>query len=261
MSVTLRQHFWKTKLCPLHMENRCKEGDNCDYAHSIEDLRSIPDLKRTKLCYKLLKGEKCFNKKCNYAHNQDELKSAQNLFAYKSSMCKFVANKTCLNGSTCRFAHTIDELRVPRIPEILLEKSNTELVGENDLTTFLDNGNINETNNNRMSMNNDNDNNNIIENSSNNNCKKGSIMNTNSNDSNNNERYNRDNFNKNFDMMLNSFKVMSIANIEHGYNNTNCMKVYNHNNINHMNGNNGLHNNRGERKKKKKIETEIKKNN
>ncbi|EUD68674.1 hypothetical protein C922_01074 [Plasmodium inui San Antonio 1] len=146
MSVTLRQHFWKTKLCPLHMENRCKEGSNCDYAHSIEDLRSIPDLKRTKLCYKLLKGEECFNKKCNYAHNQEELKSAQNLFAYKSSMCKFVANKTCLNGSTCRFAHTIDELRVPRIPEILLEKTNVDRVEgvdeETDLVLFESGGNI-----------------------------------------------------------------------------------------------------------------------
>ncbi|CRG93942.1 zinc finger protein, putative [Plasmodium gallinaceum] len=222
MSVTLRQHFWKTKLCPLHMENRCKEGNNCDYAHSIEDLRSIPDLKRTKLCYKLLKGEKCFNKKCNYAHNQDELKSAQNLFAYKSSMCKFVANNTCLNGSTCRFAHSIDELRIPRIPDILLEK-NTQIDMQNNLTC-IDN-NVNKINNNGNYINKDNSNN----------------YNNNNNNNNNN-----DSFNKNLDTMINNFNALNLMN---EYNNANIMKNINNN---YVYKNNGV-NHKGEKKRKEKI--------
>ncbi|CRH00774.1 zinc finger protein, putative [Plasmodium relictum] len=217
MSVTLRQHFWKTKLCPLHMENRCKEGNNCDYAHSIEDLRSIPDLKRTKLCYKLLKGEKCFNKKCNYAHNQDELKSAQNLFAYKSSMCKFVANNACLNGSTCRFAHSIDELRIPRIPDILLEK-NTPIDMQNNLVCI--GNNTKKVNNNGIHLNN-------------------------SSTYNNN---NTDNFNKKLDTMINNFNAMNLMN-EYNCNNTNIMKDI-HNNF--INKNNGV-NYKGEKKRKEKI--------
>ncbi|SOV18143.1 zinc finger protein, putative [Plasmodium gaboni] len=197
MSVTLRQHFWKTKLCPLHMENRCNEGSNCDYAHSIEDLRSIPDLKRTKLCYKLLKGEKCFNKKCNYAHNQDELKSAQNLFAYKSSMCKFVANKRCLNGATCRFAHSVDELRIPRIPDILLEKKdNNQTDGGNK--DFLNIG-INNNNNNML-------------NELNNSHKK---------------TRNRNNFNNNLDMLINNFNEMHIINNEYMKNYNNSLNIHN----------------------------------
>lgn len=151
MSVLLRQHFWKTKMCPLYLENRCKEGDNCDYAHSVEDLRTIPDLRRTKLCHKLLKGDKCFNKKCNYAHTQEELKSAQNLFAYKSSMCKFIGTNNCLNGSTCRFAHFVEELRVPRAPEILLEQNNSQMDIHN--CTDINNATNNNNNNNNNHMN------------------------------------------------------------------------------------------------------------
>ncbi|GAW81670.1 hypothetical protein, conserved [Plasmodium gonderi] len=245
MSVTLRQHFWKTKLCPLHMENRCKEGNNCDYAHSIEDLRSIPDLKRTKLCYKLLKGEKCFNKKCNYAHNQEELKSAQNLFAYKSSMCKFVANKTCLNGSTCRFAHTIDELRVPRIPEILLEKNNLEVEGENDSIACVSGRNIiNELNNNGDCINKEN-------------AESVGSMHRSTNertDSSINESKENitQKFTKNFDLILNNFQSMQITQNEHRYNNTNYLKNYSTNSGFHRNTNNRENNHKDEKKRKDK---------
>ncbi|KJP87273.1 hypothetical protein AK88_03070 [Plasmodium fragile] len=247
MSVTLRQHFWKTKLCPLHMENRCKEGSNCDYAHSIEDLRSIPDLKRTKLCYKLLKGEKCFNKKCNYAHNQEELKSAQNLFAYKSSMCKFVANKTCLNGSTCRFAHSIDELRVPRIPEILLEKTNAErsegVDGESNLLLFENGGNIicegsgdmNYTGKDNAGCGGmENNFPNSLENSLSKNMARSFHKNGGRNGNKNGNRNSHQNGNKNFtqsfDLMLSNFNSMQITQNEHRYNNTNGGLGQNRNN-------------------------------
>ncbi|CXI67501.1 zinc finger protein, putative [Plasmodium berghei] len=290
MSVTLRQHFWKTKLCPLHAENKCKEGDNCDYAHSIEDLRSIPDLKRTKLCYKLLKGEKCFNKKCNYAHNQDELKSAQNLFAYKSSMCKFIENKACLNGSTCRFAHNIDELRVPRIPEILLEKGSTEIDGKNVASYYLDdnNNNTNDKINNEMiasgesniencyKIGNMHNNGNINKEANincnitgNNNCNM--YINRNNNNicsmdvnRNNYQRINSDrnsnngNFNNNFNMLLNNFNAMHIkTNGEHIYNNQIFLNKYNNNNNNinnnyHMYKNNAMNSKRDDRKRKDK---------
>ncbi|WBY58777.1 zinc finger protein [Plasmodium yoelii yoelii] len=277
MSVTLRQHFWKTKLCPLYAENKCKEGDNCDYAHSIEDLRSIPDLKRTKLCYKLLKGEKCFNKKCNYAHNQDELKSAQNLFAYKSSMCKFIENKACLNGSTCRFAHNIDELRVPRIPEILLEKGSTEIDGKNDAPYYLDdNNNTNEKINNEIIANGESNidncykignihNNGNINKETNINCNitgnNNCNMHINRNNNNicsmdvnrnNYQRINSDrninngNFNNNFNMLLNNFNAMHIkTNGEQIYNNQNFLNKYNNNNISNNNNinNNNMNNN------------------
>ncbi|SBT37212.1 hypothetical protein, conserved [Plasmodium ovale wallikeri] len=265
MSVTLRQHFWKTKLCPLHMENRCKEGNNCDYAHSIEDLRSIPDLKRTKLCYKLLKGEKCFNKKCNYAHNQDELKSAQNLFAYKSSMCKFVANKTCLNGSTCRFAHSIDELRVPRIPEILLEKNNTELGGDNYVTTYVDNGIMNEAlgsgnrckgggsnrgtnrsgirNGNRGSNRNGNRNGNGSNITG---CSIGSERGIGNGNGTGIESGNG-NFSRNFDSLLNDFNAMHVKSNEQGYKN----RSTNGDSNQHAYGNFAV-NHRDERKRKEK---------
>ncbi|CAD2095848.1 zinc finger protein, putative [Plasmodium vinckei brucechwatti] len=286
MSITLRQHFWKTKLCPLHAENKCKEGDNCDYAHSIEDLRSIPDLKRTKLCYKLLKGEKCFNKKCNYAHNQDELKSAQNLFAYKSSMCKFIENKACLNGSTCRFAHNIDELRVPRIPEILLEKGSTEVDGKNDAPYYLDdNNNTNEKINNEIMENGEsnidncykigsiNNNGNINKEANincnitgNNNCNMHVNRNNNntcSMDANRNNyqrissdrNINNGNFNNNFNMLLNNFNAMHInTNGEQIYNNQNFLNKYN-NNINnnyHMYKNNAMNGKRDDRKRRDK---------
>ncbi|CAA9988958.1 zinc finger protein, putative [Plasmodium knowlesi strain H] len=262
MSVTLRQHFWKTKLCPLHMENRCKEGSNCDYAHSIEDLRSIPDLKRTKLCYKLLKGEKCFNKKCNYAHNQEELKSAQNLFAYKSSMCKFVANKTCLNGSTCRFAHTIDELRVPRIPEILLEKTNVERAegvdGETDFMLLESGGNIiceasGDVNCTRkdnaggagkegLVIDMENNFTGSLAKSFNKNGSRNGNKNGNRNSHHNDLHNGNRSFTQSFDLMLSSFNSMQITQNEHVHNSTNGGLG--------QNRNNGANHHREERKRR-----------
>ena len=43
--------FHKTKLCPaVESGMQCNKGDTCSYAHSKEELREPPNLKKTKLC-------------------------------------------------------------------------------------------------------------------------------------------------------------------------------------------------------------------
>eukprot|EP00922_Rhytidocystis_sp_ex-Travisia-forbesii_P047754 GHVS01071214.1.p1 GENE.GHVS01071214.1~~GHVS01071214.1.p1 ORF type:complete len:494 (+),score=108.34 GHVS01071214.1:275-1756(+) len=111
MPYNLKQHFRKTKLCPMHMEGHCGSRDNCDYAHSVDELRVIPDLRRTKLCPKSIKGYQCSDENCTFAHNPTELRACANLWAYKTSLCSFHLRSRCLNGPQCRFAHDSGELR------------------------------------------------------------------------------------------------------------------------------------------------------
>eukprot|EP00922_Rhytidocystis_sp_ex-Travisia-forbesii_P072378 GHVS01107909.1.p1 GENE.GHVS01107909.1~~GHVS01107909.1.p1 ORF type:complete len:524 (+),score=94.24 GHVS01107909.1:571-2142(+) len=111
MPYNLKQHFRKTKLCPMFLEGHCASGEQCDYAHCVEELRVIPDLRRTKLCPKSIKGYRCSDENCSFAHNPTELRACDNLWAYKTSLCSFHLRSRCLNGSQCRFAHDASELR------------------------------------------------------------------------------------------------------------------------------------------------------
>eukprot|EP00922_Rhytidocystis_sp_ex-Travisia-forbesii_P072377 GHVS01107908.1.p1 GENE.GHVS01107908.1~~GHVS01107908.1.p1 ORF type:complete len:512 (+),score=65.40 GHVS01107908.1:485-2020(+) len=111
MPYNLKQHFRKTKLCPMFLEGHCASGEHCDYAHCVEELRVIPDLRRTKLCPKSIKGYRCSDENCSFAHNPTELRACDNLWAYKTSLCSFHLRSRCLNGTQCRFAHDASELR------------------------------------------------------------------------------------------------------------------------------------------------------
>eukprot|EP00922_Rhytidocystis_sp_ex-Travisia-forbesii_P032763 GHVS01048757.1.p1 GENE.GHVS01048757.1~~GHVS01048757.1.p1 ORF type:complete len:460 (+),score=63.32 GHVS01048757.1:196-1575(+) len=111
MPYNLKQHFRKTKLCPMQLEGHCGSGDHCDYAHSVDELRVIPDLRRTKLCPKSIKGYQCSDENCTFAHNPTELRACANLWAFKTSLCSFHLRSRCLNGPQCRFAHDPSELR------------------------------------------------------------------------------------------------------------------------------------------------------
>lgn len=114
MPFNLKQHFRKTKLCPLWLEGNCPSELNCDYAHAVTELRVIPDLRKTKLCPRSVRGQRCADPPtCAYAHGEADLRSTSNLWAYKTAMCSFHLRRKCLNGTKCRFAHSASELRPP----------------------------------------------------------------------------------------------------------------------------------------------------
>eukprot|EP00930_Biecheleria_cincta_P023382 TRINITY_DN16908_c0_g1_i1.p1 TRINITY_DN16908_c0_g1~~TRINITY_DN16908_c0_g1_i1.p1 ORF type:complete len:378 (+),score=66.54 TRINITY_DN16908_c0_g1_i1:147-1280(+) len=64
----------KTKMCKFFLANGCDRGVLCAYAHSENEIRSLPDLKCTQLCPIVSRGELCTDGRCKYAHRSAELK-------------------------------------------------------------------------------------------------------------------------------------------------------------------------------------------
>jgi len=66
----------KTKLCDFHKEGRCKYGAACVFAHSSEELKDMPDLRKTRIC-KAFTQENCSNLDCKFAHGAEELRISE----------------------------------------------------------------------------------------------------------------------------------------------------------------------------------------
>lgn len=118
LSQGTRHQFLRTKLCPFLIRGNCKNEKSCSYAHSLEQLRPLPNLRQTKLCDEIKKGRICCNPCCTYAHAIYELKQpTADLLTYKTTLCFFWKKGKCFNGSKCRFAHGIHELRNANIAQ------------------------------------------------------------------------------------------------------------------------------------------------
>ncbi|OII73027.1 zinc-finger domain-containing protein [Cryptosporidium ubiquitum] len=101
--------FYKTKKCPWFAVGRCRMDKDCNWAHSIDELRPSVDLTRTKLCDTQLREGICRNPQCRYAHSRKELRATSDLF--KTSLCVYWIKGSCVVGDSCRYAHGIEELR------------------------------------------------------------------------------------------------------------------------------------------------------
>eukprot|EP00930_Biecheleria_cincta_P059297 TRINITY_DN45045_c0_g1_i1.p1 TRINITY_DN45045_c0_g1~~TRINITY_DN45045_c0_g1_i1.p1 ORF type:complete len:473 (-),score=67.90 TRINITY_DN45045_c0_g1_i1:249-1598(-) len=70
-----RACFFKTKICAFWQAGRCQRGAACKYAHGDTELMEEPDLRKTAMCQKLMRGEGCNDSMCSFAHNLHELRS------------------------------------------------------------------------------------------------------------------------------------------------------------------------------------------
>ncbi|CDJ38941.1 hypothetical protein ETH_00029000 [Eimeria tenella] len=92
-----------TKLCSRYLsKGYCKRRD-CTFAHSVEELRPVPDLRCTKWCRFVFFGLNCNDSRCPYAHSKEELQPQPDEF--KTTVCRFAKRGKCLNGEYCRFLH------------------------------------------------------------------------------------------------------------------------------------------------------------
>ena len=65
-----------TQMCRYFRSNRCHMGNQCNFAHSSEELRKPPSLVGTKLCFQFsAKGQCSKGAACNFAHGKGELQS------------------------------------------------------------------------------------------------------------------------------------------------------------------------------------------
>jgi len=65
----------KTKLCKLYLEGTCGRGDECAFAHGVEQIQHTPDLQCTKLCPRMERTGVCNRGSlCKFAHSTEELR-------------------------------------------------------------------------------------------------------------------------------------------------------------------------------------------
>eukprot|EP00746_Dinoflagellata_sp_MGD_P145513 gnl/MRDRNA2_/MRDRNA2_78115_c0_seq1.p1 gnl/MRDRNA2_/MRDRNA2_78115_c0~~gnl/MRDRNA2_/MRDRNA2_78115_c0_seq1.p1 ORF type:complete len:367 (+),score=41.56 gnl/MRDRNA2_/MRDRNA2_78115_c0_seq1:117-1217(+) len=102
--------FWKTRMCEFHQHGTCRDGSDCVFAHSEQELKPRPDLSCTRLCPVLVQTGRCTAKNCTYAHSTEEMISDA---CQKTKLCRFWPVGKCNLGNQCRFAHSADELREP----------------------------------------------------------------------------------------------------------------------------------------------------
>jgi len=106
--AVLPSQMQKTKLCDFHKEGRCKYGTDCAFAHDESELRSMPDLRKTRVCRAFTQGN-CNDTNCKFAHGSDELRATD--LCYKMALCTWFEKGNCMSGNRCRFAHGSEELR------------------------------------------------------------------------------------------------------------------------------------------------------
>mmetsp|Transcript_130100 Transcript_130100/g.250761 ORF Transcript_130100/g.250761 Transcript_130100/m.250761 type:complete len:358 (-) Transcript_130100:51-1124(-) len=72
----VKRFFLKTQLCRFFSNNQCTRGQECSFAHGMEELRTFPNLTKTALC-KAWQSNQCSltSEQCQFAHGLDELRS------------------------------------------------------------------------------------------------------------------------------------------------------------------------------------------
>ncbi|ANQ06353.1 Uncharacterized protein PCOAH_00007320 [Plasmodium coatneyi] len=116
----IKKQFFKTKMCPFQKnKNYCLNESNCHYAHSIDELKPMPDLRNTKLCDYVKKKIPCRDANCKFAHDIDTLKPSVHLATYKSTICSFWGKGKCFNGNKCRFAHGTEDIKTNEQVDLL----------------------------------------------------------------------------------------------------------------------------------------------
>jgi len=68
--------FLKTKMCRFHLLDMCSKGNDCPFAHTVEEMKPLPDLHCTKLCKALILTGECTDPQCTYAHSRGELRNS-----------------------------------------------------------------------------------------------------------------------------------------------------------------------------------------
>jgi hypothetical protein len=109
-AVTAR--LTKTKMCHFFERGKCASTD-CRYAHSQAELRTQPNLEKTKLCKSFVQDGFCRDgENCGFAHGEGELRVTEGI--YKTQMCHFFERGRCLKGERCNHAHGKEDLRMPQ---------------------------------------------------------------------------------------------------------------------------------------------------
>ncbi len=99
----------RTEMCHFQRHRGCGRN-NCPFAHTPQELRAKPALRKTTICQEWRQG-RCNNRfTCDFAHGEDDIHAAG---LYKTHLCHWYALGRCRKGRFCRHAHGQAELRAP----------------------------------------------------------------------------------------------------------------------------------------------------
>ncbi|PFH38313.1 hypothetical protein BESB_006540 [Besnoitia besnoiti] len=106
-----RFKIYKIQFCRFALAGRCRRGSSCTFAHSLEDLRVRPLMKKTKICAAWRKKACPFDdESCKFAHGAGDLQKG------KPALCELFRAGKCHKGPQCRFAHHVDEISTDFAP-------------------------------------------------------------------------------------------------------------------------------------------------
>mmetsp|Transcript_56599 Transcript_56599/g.132804 ORF Transcript_56599/g.132804 Transcript_56599/m.132804 type:complete len:265 (+) Transcript_56599:93-887(+) len=110
MFRTRRQQFLRTQLCTFYQQGRCLRAEKCTFAHSTEQVRNMPDLRKTTLCQAWMwRSCPLPKEQCTFAHGRADLRTTEAF--WRTSLCKMHMRGRCQQGDACRYAHGPEELR------------------------------------------------------------------------------------------------------------------------------------------------------
>jgi len=142
----VRAYFRKTEFCRFFEAGRCLRGDECDFAHGGNELKTTPDLTKTAMCKAWAQGQCNLPRgQCAFAHGKDELRNSRDEFRKsqinlmindgygeaelrnlpdltKTILCRSWKRKECpLTSEECPFAHGREEIgiRMARLKKCL----------------------------------------------------------------------------------------------------------------------------------------------
>mmetsp|Transcript_38500 Transcript_38500/g.81666 ORF Transcript_38500/g.81666 Transcript_38500/m.81666 type:complete len:257 (+) Transcript_38500:203-973(+) len=70
------QLLGKTKLCKFFTRGFCSKGRQCTFAHGRKELKPVPNLYKTEMCFEFASRGRCMRgNACKYAHLEEELRA------------------------------------------------------------------------------------------------------------------------------------------------------------------------------------------
>mmetsp|Transcript_46345 Transcript_46345/g.108595 ORF Transcript_46345/g.108595 Transcript_46345/m.108595 type:complete len:194 (-) Transcript_46345:52-633(-) len=94
-----RQPVKHTELCAFFAEGKCTRGNRCTFAHGASQLRSRPDLYKTRLCSSYMLLQQCpYGESCTHAHGEEELREVGDPVLEVRGLSKEAATSSTASG-------------------------------------------------------------------------------------------------------------------------------------------------------------------
>merc|ERR1719335_974550 len=70
-----RAQFEKTRMCHFYLQNKCRFGESCRFAHTPNEIKPPPVLDKTSVCVAWSQGNcPLSSDECKFAHGRSELR-------------------------------------------------------------------------------------------------------------------------------------------------------------------------------------------